>query len=114
MGLLSRSVWDELVPPGEQRDAGARPVAYPEETTLLALFQDSASAWWDDHRTAGRESRDEMVGRALSGALRSALHDLGAPDDGRWLWRNVHHANIHHLLRLQALSALDLPVQGGA
>jgi penicillin amidase len=25
----------------------------------------------------------------------------------------VHHANIHHLLRLESLSRLDIPVQGG-
>jgi penicillin amidase len=25
----------------------------------------------------------------------------------------VHHANIHHLLRLESMSQLDVPVQGG-
>jgi penicillin amidase len=37
----------------------------------------------------------------------------GAPSPGAWRWERVHHANIYHLLRLESLSKLDVPVQGG-
>ena len=38
----------------------------------------------------------------------------GPPESGGWRWDRVRHANILHLLRIPALSALGLPMQGGA
>jgi penicillin amidase len=113
MLALSRNVWDELIPPSQLRDSSARAVAYPEEMLLLALVADEQSPWWDDRRTAGVEGRDEILGAALLAAYYTSVRDLGPPDGEGWLWSRAHHANIHHLLRLPALSALDLPVQGG-
>ena len=113
MTALARSVWDELIPPDERKDPAARAVAYPEEMVLLGLLADSASAWWDDVRTSGVERRDDMLAAALRSGLVSAERDLGPPEGDGWRWEQAHHANVFHLLRLPALSALELQVQGG-
>ena len=114
MGALTGRVWDELIPPAQRNDSAARAVAYPEEMVLLGLLRDSSAAWWDDTRTAQVERRDEIVGAALQTGLGSAIRDFGPPESDGWLWSRAHSANLFHLLRLPALSALGLPVQGGA
>jgi penicillin amidase len=113
MAALTRSVWDELVPPAERKSPGARAVASPEEMVLLGLLADSSSAWWDRVGTTEVERRDDKLAAALVSGLASAEEDLGPPGSDGWLWERAHHANIYHLLRLSALSALQLPVQGG-
>ncbi len=113
MAALSRHTWDELIPERSRGDTAARPVAVPEEMVLLELLGDSTSVWWDDRRTPEKESRDAILAKALREGLVRTLHDQGPPDGAGWLWSNAHHANINHLLRLPALSALELPVQGG-
>jgi penicillin amidase len=81
---------------------------------LAALLADSASAWWDDRRTANvREDRDAILARSLELALRTAIERHGAPDGEGWRWRNVQTANIYHLLQLPSFSRLRLPVQSG-
>ena len=102
MALLTRHTWDEL-----------REVGYPEEMILLELLADSSSAWWDFRRTPQVERRDDALAYALLGGFGQAEMDLGAPEGDGWRWEKAHHANIFHLLRLPALSALELPVQGG-
>jgi penicillin amidase len=113
MGVLTRLVWDELIPPAQPGDTAPGPVAIPEEAVLAELLTDSTSAWWDDRRTPAIESRDRLLALALRGGLIRLLRELGPPDGDPWVWANAHHANIYHLLRRPALSALDLPVQGG-
>ena len=46
-------------------------------------------------------------------AYQRARGEHGDPDGGGWRWDGIRHANIFHLLRLEALSALELPIQGG-
>jgi penicillin amidase len=114
MGALTGSVWDELILPTRRNDSSARAVGYPEEMVLLGLLRDSSAAWWDDTRTAPVERRDEIVGAALRTGLASAIRDFGPPESDGWLWSRAHSANLFHLLRIPALSALGHPVQGGA
>jgi penicillin amidase len=111
MAALPRLLLDELVPTGA--DSGEGPVAVPQDAVILELVADSSNAWWDDRRTPGVEGRNETLARALKAGLSSALRDHGSPEGAGWLWSNAHHANIYHLLRMPALSALELPVQGG-
>jgi penicillin amidase len=110
MRELSLALWDEMRGPGDGEERG--PV--PSDVIAAELLADSTSAWWDDRRTAGAtERRDDILRRSLAAALRAVTRAYGAPDAGGWRWSRVRHANIHHLLRLDAFSALDIPVQGG-
>lgn len=102
MRQLSRLLWDELdsLPP-------------PESAITAALLADSTNAWWDDRRTSEIEDRDRLLARALGEGLALAIKTYGEPDAGGWRWERIRHANIYHLLRIPALSALRIPIQAG-
>ncbi len=106
--LVSRT-WDELaITPGS-----ARRVVTPPGGVLAELLADSASVWWDDHATSRVEQRDDILAASLIAALAATRAKYGDPDGDGWRWERVRHANVPHLLRLPALSALDIPVAGG-
>lgn len=114
MREVYRLVWDELVPPGSSArpDAPASPVALPEDAILFELMNDSTNAWWDNRTTEPVEQRDVLLSQALALGYQDMLREHGMPGEG-WRWDRVHQANIWHLLRVPALSTLDLPVPGG-
>lgn len=121
MRQLTRRVWDELLAVRTAGDtAGVAPppattdVPVPTDMMLAVLLRDSASAWWDDRRTPSVETRDALITAAMASALDSTIARYGNPDDPRWRWENVRHANIRHLLGLPAFSRLDIPVTGGS
>ena len=99
--------WDELA-----SSNGLRGVT-PSSAVFARLMHDSASAWWDDRDTPQVEDRDDILASALVSAFLATRQRYGAPGDSGWRWSNVHKVNIPHLLRLPALSALRLSVEGG-
>ena len=109
MHVLTDRVWDELVP----RGSGQR-VATPGQSILATLLRDPDSPWWDHAATAEVvETRDEILVTSLVDAFEQLTEDHGVPDGDGWKWENNRHNNVMHLLGFPALSALDLPVQGG-
>ncbi len=107
---LSPLLWDEL----EARSPGEASPPTPGLAVVAELLADSASLWWDKRSTPDLvEDRDAILAEALVGALTETVRLHGEPDAGGWRWDKIRHANIYHLLRLPALSALDIPVQGG-
>ncbi|HLE55756.1 MAG TPA: penicillin acylase family protein, partial [Rhodothermia bacterium] len=113
MDELASRTWDELQPDGG-KDSSARALSLPESQVLLELMQAPTSQWWDDRRTGSVvETRDAIIAGSLRSALATALRVHGDPSSDGWVWSNVRHANIHHLARIQSLSVLGLPVQGG-
>jgi penicillin amidase len=108
MTELPGRIWDELL-----NDAGKQRVATPPSAVMLELMADSASAWWDDRRTPARETRDDIIAAALTAAFDTVTNRRGSPAGDGWRWDHVRFANIGHLLRLPALSASNIPVQGG-
>ena len=108
MRELVRRTWDELAAEGD-----ARRVATPSTAVLAKLLADSASQWWDDRSTPQVERRDDILAASLAAAYTTVHSRSGEPDGDAWRWDRVRFANINHLLRLPALSALKLPVQGG-
>jgi penicillin amidase len=120
MTALHDHAWDELVWPGTSPRASRRGererlrVDTPGDQILAILLRDPASSWWDDRGTRQTvERRDDILGRAMVDGYRRTRAAQGDPNAGGWRWDRVHHANIHHLLRLESLSRLDIPVQGG-
>lgn len=114
MREVYRLVWDELVPPGSspRPDSSSTPVAVPEDAILFELLNDSTNAWWDNRKTEPIEQRDAILAEAMRVGYRAMIREWGPPSED-WRWDHVHHANLWHLLRIPALSDLDLPVQGG-
>jgi penicillin amidase len=107
---LAPLLWDELTPSSPAQP----PPATPGTAIVLELLKDSTSLWWDMRATRRVvEDRDAILAEALVRALAVTLRQHGEPDSGGWRWEKLRHANIYHLLRLPALSALGVPVQGG-
>ena len=108
MRQLVRRTWDELA-----TDSSGSRVATPSTAVLAELLADSASKWWDDRVTSQVEQRDDILALSLAAAMDRARRNHGEPGGKGWRWDGLRHANINHMLRLKALSALELPVQGG-
>lgn len=111
MDALADAVWDELIPPGDT--STPRGSAAPSAAVLAALVQDSASIWWDDQRTPERETRDALLARSLRAGFLATVQAHGPPEAGGWRWERIRTATLNHLLRIPALSARGIPVQGG-
>jgi penicillin amidase len=107
---LTALLWDEFawVPPD-----GPPPPNPPALAMVAALLQDPTNPWWDDHRTPQVEDSYALLAEALVRAYAETVHRHGDPDRGGWRWDRIRHASIYHLLRIPALSALGIPVQGG-
>jgi penicillin G amidase len=99
---LQRLTWDEF-------DGNERPAA----AILVELLRQPASPWWDRRDTPAVEGRDDIVAEALRAGYRATVASHGPPERGGWAWGQVRPANIRHLLRLPALSALGVVTQSG-
>jgi penicillin amidase len=111
---LERRTWDELAArPPSVDSLPTRFIALPDEHVLYALTRDPSSAWWDIRTTPGREARDDVLAASLRAGLQRTERDRGPASEGRWKWSGIRYANIWHLLRIPALSALEIPMQGG-
>lgn len=109
MQVLAPRLWDELQTPGGERGFG-----FPSEALMVAMLGAPDNPWWDRRETTDEvETRDALLAQALAEAYRRARERFGEPDAGGWRWERIRHANIWHPLRVERLSALEIPVQGG-
>jgi penicillin G amidase len=53
------------------------------------LLGDAGSPWWDDRRTAAKESRDDILRRAMREATTELTKRFGA-DRNAWRWGELH------------------------
>jgi len=107
---LARRTWDELSGPGATvDDAGI----IPESQILLELARSPNSPWWDNRATPAIEDRDAILAASLAAGYDTVTSRNGAPSSDGWLWSNRRKANIRHLLRIPALGALGVSLQGG-
>jgi penicillin amidase len=125
MTTLQELTWDELARPTrpvvrKERRRAVRGrttpprVDTPGDQMLAILLRDPSSPWWDVRGTRQIvERRDDILATAMRDGYRRARERHGDPASGSWRWDRVHHANIYHVLRLEPLSRLDVPVQGG-
>ena len=109
---LALRVWDELT------DSAGAPVSdavgrVPETQILLELARSPSNAWWDNRRTAEREDRDAILSASLVAGYDTVITRNGKPDSSAWLWSARRKAYIRHLLRIPALAAPRVSLQGG-
>jgi len=109
MRALRDLLWDELA-----SDSGNGSVVSPAEAVTASLLATPENPWWDDTRTPDRvETRDGILAAALARGYAAARGRYGDPDAGGWRWGSIRQANVWHPLRVAALSAPALPIQGG-
>ncbi len=110
---LTRRTWDELLVPGRTPRDRPRMVATPSSTVLTELLSDPKSPWWDDRSTKNVvEDRDMILRESLLAAYHRVVKQYGTPGP-LWRWGYIRFANINHLLRIPALSRLNIPMASG-
>ncbi|MDQ7030565.1 MAG: penicillin acylase family protein [Ardenticatenia bacterium] len=70
------------------------------------LIGEPDSPWWDDTTTPERETRDEIVARALEKAVEWWGRSYGDLVDKDWTWGKVHTTTFRHPV-LSSISPLD-------
>lgn len=105
---ISRMLWDELVPMGEDRR-----VATPSAMMMTRLLADQRSVWWDVVATPGeRETRNSVVLAAHRDAWKRS-RELFGNDPAAWKWSQARVARVNHLLRLPGFGRDSLAVTSG-
>ena len=102
---LEKAVWSD-----EINHAGL-PMPWPNESTLVeSLHKDTAYHFIDDITTPQKET----LGDLLVASLRKATIELKAAEkDGRLEWAKYKGTKVQHLLKIPALSRLNLAIGGG-
>lgn len=112
MDDLGARVWDELFNADEPKPRAAF-ARMPETQILLELARSPNSAWWDNLKTPGKEDRDAILASSLRAGYDSVVARHGQPDSSGWTWSANRKAYIRHLLRIPALAAPRVSLQGG-
>lgn len=102
---LEKAIWsDEIGAPG-------LPLPWPNESTLVeSLHRDSAYHFIDNITTPQKET----LGDVLLASLKKAAVELKkAEEEGRLEWAKYKGTKVQHLLKIPALSRLQVPVGGG-
>ncbi|MBO9371314.1 MAG: penicillin acylase family protein, partial [Chloroflexi bacterium] len=85
--LIERTFQDDL------GDALLRQAKSPVLYALESIVKDPQSPWFDDRRTPGRETRDEILRLALRDAVAELTERLG-PNMEKWRWGDLHTATF--------------------
>lgn len=72
------------------------------------LGPDSESTLWDIRTTPERETRDEILLRALTDGLGFIESKFGETDQSRWLWGSIHRVRFQHFLGQAGIGIFDL------
>ncbi len=87
--LLADTFHDEL-PSGQWPDGGDRWMA-----VMTGLLQRPHDRWWDDVTTAERETRDDILRKAMMQA-RDDLTRLESRYPTAWTWGAIHELDLHN------------------
>ncbi len=66
------------------------------------------SSLWDDRNTPERESRDEILLRALREGLEFLQRKFSTDNQQQWLWGRMHRVRFQHFLGQAGLNIFDL------
>ena len=77
-------------------------LAMPPLRSLNLLMQQDSSAWFDDVRTPGRETKGDIIRKSLREAI-SDLHSQLGGELKEWRWGTIHQVEFQHLFGGNAL-----------
>ncbi|WP_374163266.1 penicillin acylase family protein [Arcticibacter sp. MXS-1] len=88
--------------------SGAVPMRYPSrDRTVKLLLQEPGSHWFDNVKTPGKESREELVLAAFRFAADSLERRFG-PISPEWRWASVKQSRVNHLAKIGGLGSRSL------
>lgn len=87
---------------------------YPSfDRTLQMVEQEPTARWFDNITTSARETVSGILTQSFQSAVDSLIRQHG-PIGESWQWGKHKATRISHLARLDALSALNVQIGGGA
>lgn len=93
---LCRKTFADQLPPHVWNGPWNTTYGYRMQNSLWLLVGDPENEWWDDVRTPGlRETRDDIVARALASTYERLTELLGKRPD-RWTWGRAHTATFQN------------------
>lgn len=104
--------WDSLMTTtyADEFAQSKLPLAWPDESSLLdGMKHDSAFLFADDINTPSKENDSDCINKAFAKAV-ATLKEI---DKGNLEWTTYKSSAIRHLLRIPALSRMDLYSGGG-
>jgi penicillin amidase len=90
--LLPAILGDEL---GEEKMKTGRDMLAGQAPVFARLMKEGTSPWFDDRRTPQVETRDDIVRRSFSEAVRFLAEQLG-DDPAKWQWGALHTVVFAH------------------
>lgn len=92
INALSHAIWDDEFPREEQ-------FLYPSlDRTFELIIREPESNWFDNIRTAGRETLDTVVRQSFATALDGLHSRFGEQSEVNWAWGRVKNTRIRHLV----------------
>lgn len=93
---LCRKTFADQLPPHVWNGPWNTTYGYRMQNSLWLLAGDPENEWWDDVRTPDlRETRDDILARALASAYEQLTEQLGKRTD-RWTWGRAHSATFQN------------------
>ncbi len=85
----------------------------PADVTLRMLLESEESPFFDNRLTEAKESRVDILARAMESTHQALTAELGALSEA-WEWGRARGTDIRHLARIKGLGRLGLISGGGA
>lgn len=92
IGAVLRDLYEDEM--GEKGFDGYRTVA-DHWNALKAVMKDESSAFWDDIRTTGKETRTDTITKSFREAVGTLCKLIGNDVSG-WRWGNIHKMEFKH------------------
>ena len=93
---LCRKTFADQLPPHVWNGPWDTAYGYRMQNSLWLLVEDPENQWWDDVRTPDRrETRDEILARALASAYEQLEERFGKRTE-RWTWGRAHTATFRN------------------
>lgn len=109
-----KSIWDSLENEvwGDEISNSKLPLPKPDASTLLeGLLRDSSFMFEDNINTA--DKKETIHDDVLAAFKKACTHLVTLEKEGRLEWAEFKGTKVNHLLKLPALSRLQLPIGGG-
>jgi penicillin amidase len=76
------------------------PIRYPSrDRTVQLLLNEPEAVWWDNIKTAKKETRADLVNSSFKFAIDSMQRKFG-PLDSDWAWANLKKTHVPHLAKV--------------